>query len=143
MHDCPPDRVNIKFVNSVPVHFIEALYKEAGWWDDSWGRNPEFLSRIVKDSAVFAGAFCGEKLVGMGRALSDLASDAYIQDVVVLKEYRKKGIGKEIVLALVRALKEKGVDWIGLVAEPGTASFYRDMGFEVLDTHVPMKYRGK
>jgi len=106
MHDSPPDNISIKFVDSVPVRFIEALYRDAGWWDNAWGKNPEFLDRIVKDSAVFAGAFCGDNLVGMGRALSDLASDAYIQDVAVLKEYRKRGIGRKIVQALVQCLKD-------------------------------------
>ena len=56
----------------------------------------------------------------MGRAISDLVSDAYIQDVTVLKEYRGKGIGKIIIQTLVEELKTKGVEWIGLVAATGT-----------------------
>ena len=76
----------------------------------------------------------------MGRALSDLASDAYIQDVVVLKPYRGKGIGKKIIQVLIKRLREKGVDWIGLIAEPGTAPFYEKLGFKPMAGHVPLKY---
>ena len=31
---------------------------------------------------------------------------------------------------IAAVLKERGVDWIGLVGEPGTESFYRNLGFE-------------
>jgi len=88
------------------------------------------------------GAFWGKKLIGIGRALSDLASDAYIQDVTVLKEFRGKGIGKKIIQTLIEKLKENNVDWIGLVAQPGTSSFYEELGFEPLKNHIPLKYKG-
>ena len=77
----------------------------------------------------------------MGRALSDLASDAYIQDVTIIKEFRGKGIGRKIIKKLIEKLKENNVDWIGLVAQPGTSSFYEKLGFEVLKDHVSLKYK--
>ncbi|NOX33223.1 MAG: GNAT family N-acetyltransferase [Deltaproteobacteria bacterium] len=132
----------IKTVKSAPENDLIRLYKEAEWWAPSYDNDTRFLKSIVRDSALFAGAFLGKRLIGMGRALSDLASDAYIQDVAVLKEYRGKGIGKKIIKTLIRELKTKGVDWIGLVAQPGTSSFYRELGFEVLKDHVPLKYKG-
>lgn len=131
----------IKPVQSAPRDDLVCLYKEAGWWDDSWGSHPEFLDSIAQDSSVFVGAFLKKELIGMGRALSDLSSDAYIQDVTVKKEFRGKGIGKKIIKTLIKQLKKNGVDWIGLVAQPGTSSFYKSLGFEVLKEHVPLKYR--
>ncbi|WP_457551015.1 GNAT family N-acetyltransferase [Desulfobacula sp.] len=128
-------------IKSASQKALISLYKEAGWWDASYDKQPEFLNRIVQDSALFVGAFCGKKLIGMGRALSDLASDAYIQDVAVLKEFRGKGLGRKIIQTLIEKLKENGVDWIGLVAQPGTSSFYKELGFEVLKDHVPLKYK--
>jgi len=117
-----------------------ALYQEAGWWQAADQAHPEGFTKIVQNSAVFAGAFAGEHLIGMGRALSDLVSDAYIQDVTVLKAYRGNGIGKKIIQTLVNALKDHGVDWIGLVAQPGTQSFYHALGFEPLKGHTALKY---
>ncbi|MBU1344693.1 MAG: GNAT family N-acetyltransferase [Proteobacteria bacterium] len=133
----------IKTIKSAPLAQLIPLYKEAGWWDPSYDQDPEFLNHIVKDSAFFVGVFFKKKLIGMGRALSDLASDAYIQDVAVLKEFRGKGIGKKIIQFLIEKLKENGVDWIGLIAEPGTYSFYKELGFEPLKDHVPLKYKGQ
>ena len=135
------NRVIVRPIKSALTEELKDLYKDAGWWGPSYDLNPGFLNYIVKDSAVFAGAFYKKKLIGMGRALSDLVSDAYIQDVTVLKEYRGKGIGKIIIQTLVEELKKKGVDWIGLVAEPGTSSFYKELGFDELKDHIPLKYK--
>lgn len=136
------DNLVIKTIKKASIKDLILLYKQAGWWEPSFDQHPEFLDSIVKDSAVFVGVFLEEKLIGMGRALSDLASDAYIQDVTVLKEYRGKGIGKKIIRALIEKLKEENVDWIGLIAEPGTSPFYAELGFEPLKDHVPLKYKG-
>jgi ribosomal protein S18 acetylase RimI-like enzyme len=134
-------RIKIKFIRAAPLDDLVALYKDAGWWKSSYGESPEFLNHIVADSGLFAGAFLNKKMIGMGRALSDLASDAYIQDVVVLKEHRGRGIGKKIIQTLITGLKEHGVDWIGLIAESGTTDFYKNLEFEPLTGHVPMKLR--
>ena len=80
-------------------------------------------------------------MVGMGRAISDGVSDAYIQDVTVLSTYRGRGLGSRIVQCLVAELTRRGIDWVGLVAMPGTASFYEPLGFEPMADFVPMKYK--
>lgn len=141
MSDAPLAGLIIKTIKAAPMQELILLYKEAGWWEHSYDSQPEFLKYIVKDSALFVGAFLGNKLIGMGRALSDLASDAYIQDVAVLKKYRGKGIGKKIIQTLIEKLKENNVEWIDLVAQPGTSSFYKELGFEPLKDHVPLKYK--
>ncbi len=135
----PDDGPSIRLVHSAQIIDMIALYKDAGWWEESYDDAHEFLVNIPKDSALFAGAFFREKMIGMGRVLSDLCSDAFIQDIVVLKTYRGEGIGRQIVLFLAEELKKHGVDWIGLVAEPGTQGFYEGMGFVPLKNHIPMK----
>ena len=135
------DNIVIKTIKTASRHELLQLYKDAGWWEPSWDSRSDFLNYIVKDSALFVGAFYEERLIGMGRALSDLASDAYIQDVAVLKEFQGEGIGEKIILKLIALLKENHVDWIGLIAEPGTSSFYKKLGFEPLKDHIPLKLK--
>jgi GNAT superfamily N-acetyltransferase len=77
----------------------------------------------------------------MGRALSDGASDAYIQDVVVLAPYRGQGIGRKLILRVVEHCLRHKIRWIGLLAEPGTHAFYEAIGFSRLEGYVPMLYR--
>ncbi|MFZ2656350.1 MAG: GNAT family N-acetyltransferase [Victivallales bacterium] len=115
------------------------LYKDAGWWEPEYSRNSSFLDNIVKDSYCFAAAFHKKEMVGMGRALSDGCSDAYIQDVVVLKKFRGNGIGAEIIKAIISHLHSNKIDWIGLIAQPGTESFYKELGFRRMKKHIPMK----
>ncbi len=135
-----PDKIDVKIIRTALPEDLICLYKDADWWESSYDENHDFIDHLVKDSALFAGAFRDKQLIGMGRVLSDMISDAFIQDVVVLKKYRRKGIGKRIIEVLIASLQEAGVDWIGLVAQSGTAHFYQDMGFEILQDHVPMKY---
>ncbi len=131
--------IEIRLVRTATVLDMIALYKDAGWWEDAYDRDHGFLKKIPEGSALFAGAFMGKKMIGMGRVLSDRSSDAYIQDIVVLKPYQGRGLGKKIVQKLIRGLKEMGVDWIGLIAEPGTNPFYENLGFREMKGYVPFK----
>jgi spermidine synthase len=135
----PSADIEVKLLRTAAVEDMIALYKDAGWWKDVYDDSHSFLEKIPKDSALFAGAFAGKKMIGMGRALSDRSSDAYIQDIVVLKSYRGRGLGQLIVRKLIRGLKEMGVDWIGLIAEPGTNLFYEKLGFREMKGYVPFK----
>ena len=132
--------IDIKIITKGPEKDLAQLYREAGWLTPSESDDLAFLKTVIQNSAVFVGVFYNEKMIGMGRALSDLSSDAYIQDVTVLKAYRGNGIGKKIIQMLIRALKEKHVDWIGLIAEPGTQPFYDKIGFVPLKGYIPLKY---
>ncbi len=129
----------VHLIQSAPKHDLIRLYKDAGWWEEPKNGNLDFLDTMVRNSVLFAGAFSGETLIGMGRALSDGVSDAYIQDVAVLSSFRGKGIGKKLVKTLVTGLEEKGIGWIGLIGEPDTASFYEPLGFSILQNYIPMK----
>lgn len=134
--------IEIRLVKSADPEALKALYEDAGWWLDDYNENPEFLKNLAQASALFAGAFDKKKMIGMGRALSDLKSDAYIQDVAVLCNYRGRGIGSKIIRILIQGLKARGVDWIGLIGEPGTGAFYNRLGFREMKDHIPLKLEG-
>lgn len=130
----------VKFVKKWSVEEIIELYKAGGWWREDYKKSE--ISRIIKGSYVFAVVVekTTGKAVGMGRVLSDGASDAYIQDLVILNEYRGKGLGKYLVKELVSYCKSKGIGWIGLIAEPDQDKFYEELGFKIMKDHKPMKY---
>jgi len=117
----------LKSITDAEFAALAGLYREAGWIAP--GENCEFIRRVTAGSAVFVAVYDGERIIGMGRAISDGVSDAYIQDVAVLNAYRHQGIGGEIVRRIIAALEERHIDWIALVGEPGTESFYRGLGF--------------
>lgn len=130
--------LEIKTVQQADPAAILALYRQNGWWEP--GENPRHLeqvSGIVRNTFRFVIALDGERIIGMGRAISDGVSDAYIQDVTVHDDYRRRGIGRAIVLKLIEELKAGGVGWIGLISEPGYESFYQSMGFEIMPNYTP------
>jgi len=114
------------------------LYKEGGWWNENISERSN-LPILIKNSFCFMVVKNLEgKIVGMGRVISDGVSDGYIQDVIVSKLYRNKGIGKELVLKLRDHCLSKGLTWIGLIAEPGTKEFYVKQGFHEMVDYKPM-----
>jgi ribosomal protein S18 acetylase RimI-like enzyme len=116
---------------------IIALYRMEGWWTEA-PDDPDLVARIIAGSHCFMIVTSGSEIIGMGRAMSDGASDAYIQDVTVKKTYRSQGTGTRIIEKLVERLHQDGLDWIGLIAEKNSYQFYERLGFKKMPNSVPM-----
>ena len=137
------NNIEIRIVSELSKTDFRELYSDAGWWRPEYDSDLSFIDCIAKNSFCLVGAFLGGKMIGMGRAVSDGRSDAYIQDVIVLNAFRKRGLGKKIIDAIVERLLANGIDWIGLIAQPGTDKFYESLGFATMKDHLPMIYEGK
>lgn len=133
--------ISYEIVGDAPVEAVVELYRAGGWWrEDPAAR--AVIPAMVRGSFCFLLARAADgAIVGMGRVISDGVSDAYIQDVVVRREHRGRGIGREIVRRLVDRCLEADIGWIGLVAEPGTEAFYAPLGFAALAGFQPMLHR--
>ena len=132
--------VTYRFISQVTPHSIPQLidlYRSASWWSPETD-DEALLEGIVAGSHCFLTASSGTEIVGMGRAISDGISDAYIQDVTVKTMYRQKGIGTTLVRRLVSRLERDGLRWIGLIAEQNSADFYRPLGFSIMAGATPM-----
>ena len=134
------NKIEIRLINSWPEDEIVLLYKEGGWWKDTYDKAG--VSQLIEGSFAFAVAVDQKtgKSIGMGRVLSDGVSDAYIQDLVVLTPYRGQNLGKKIVQTLINFCISRGIQWIGLIAEPGSSHFYTTLGFKSMEHHIPMLY---
>jgi ribosomal protein S18 acetylase RimI-like enzyme len=136
--------IEIKLVDSWPKEDIVNLYKSAGWWKSSY--NSTGIDSLIKGSFAFAVVIDKKtnKAIGMGRVISDGVSDAYIQDLTILKNYRGNGLGKNLVKFLIDFCNSKDLIWLGLIAEPNQDEFYTKLGFKPMDRYIPMKYeKGK
>jgi predicted GNAT family N-acyltransferase len=90
-------------------------------------RVPADLEMDERDaSCLHAVAFDDERAVGTGRLLPD----GHIGRMAVLKEYRGKGVGGEILLRLMQAAKARGDREIVLSAQIRAVAFYLAHGFE-------------
>ncbi|MBA4367448.1 MAG: N-acetyltransferase [Desulfobacterium sp.] len=119
------------------IEKIINLYRQAGWWKNS-SDNPELVTRIIHGSHCFMVVSTKDGIIGMGRAISDGASDAYIQDVMVDKSFQGQKIGSSIIQKLVEQLRTDGLTWIGLIAENNSQQFYENLGFTKMKNATPM-----
>jgi ribosomal protein S18 acetylase RimI-like enzyme len=119
---------------------IVELYRAAGWWKEEMDASK--INDLIRGSFLFAVAIdiSTGRAVGMGRVISDGIADAYIQDLVVLGDWRSWGVGKMILNRLLEECKFRKITWIGLIAEPGNEEFYRSHGFAPMPEHVPMLF---
>lgn len=140
-----------KMESEISVHVVKEwdsavlvdLYRAGGWWMQD--HDPAHLPALVRSSFAFVIAVddATGRSVGMGRIISDGVADGYIQDLVVIPEFRGKGVGRKILRTLLAFCYERNITWIGLIAEPGTEEFYTSIGFSRMKDHIPMKYRGR
>jgi len=132
------EEISVQIVKTADNEQLKNLYTETGWWNpDIDNKDPELINKIIQGSFCFVVAFINDKIIGMGRAISDGASDSYIQDIVVLNEFRGRGVGRLIIDKLINYLKSKDINWITLVSEPEAASFYHKYGFSQMTGYVP------
>lgn len=127
-----PDYVFLKRPTDDQVAQLLALYREQGWWspvDD----DANLLRGIVNGSHCFAAAAVKKQIIGMGRAISDGVSDAYIQDLAVTARHQGQGVGKLILTTLIAKLRADGIGWIGVVAEKDSYPFYLKNGFHIME----------
>ena len=116
---------------------IILLYQAENWWEpieDEAG----FIRRLIAGSHCFAIATLDNEIVGMGRAISDGVSDAYIQDITVKSSQRGKDLGSGIIRKIVDRLNDDGIHWIGLISEKDSHLFYEKLGFQEMAGAIPM-----
>ena len=81
-------------------------------------------------SAIYIG-----KVIGMGRLIGDGAMYWYLQDISILPEYQRKGIGKCIVNRLIEHIENTAIPntciEVGLSAVKGKEAFYEKLGFSL------------
>jgi GNAT superfamily N-acetyltransferase len=93
----------------IDVGAVHAFISEESYWGA--GRSREHVARAIAGSTRVVGLYRGGEQVGFARAVSDDATVAYLADVYVLAPYRGRGLG----LDLVRAIVDGAID--GMQAE--------------------------
>ncbi|MEY4715838.1 GNAT family N-acetyltransferase [Lacticaseibacillus paracasei] len=106
---------------------VLALYKSVGW--SMYTRDPARLERALTHSLTVLGAYEGKQLVGLIPAVGDGETILFIQDLLVLPEYQRRGIGKQLIEALLARFPEVRQRVLLTDDDPKTRSFYKAAGF--------------
>ena len=104
---------------------VLALYRANGW---SAAGKPEALTKGLENSHSLWTAWDADRLVGLGNAISDGHLVVYYSHLLVLPDYQRRGIGRELMRRLMA--KYEGFHQHMLVADAQAIDFYRRLGFE-------------
>ena len=110
---------------------ILPLYEAVGW--RNYYTRPEMLRKDYENSLCTLAAYEVDRLVGIIRCVGDGYSVVLIQDILVLPECQRRGIGTALMQSV---LKQYGqVYQIQLTTDntEKTKAFYRAQGFRPLD----------
>ena len=106
---------------------ILRLYASVGW--TAYTDHPDVLRKGFENSMLTLAAYEGEKLVGIIRTVGDGHTIVFVQDILVLPEYQRKGVGTALLQAILDRYSH--VRQIELATDNAeeTIAFYRSMGF--------------
>jgi GNAT superfamily N-acetyltransferase len=108
----------------ISIEQILPIYESNGW---SSARKPQLLHQALLNSHTLISAWDGEKLVGIGNAISDGFLVVYYPHLLVDLNYQGQGIGKQIMETLKN--QYAGMHQQILVAESEAIAFYQKCGF--------------
>ena len=111
----------------VQINQLVDLYKKMWWSKD---RTKEEVLTLLKTSVSF-GLICDitQKLVGYARVLTDEIKYAFIFDVMLQEPFRKKGLGKTLMNAIITYPKFERITRFELTCVPDLVTFYEQFGF--------------
>lgn len=126
-------RVHYSDRRDLPRDGLIALYRANDW---SSAEKPELLHKALVASHSLCSAWDGDKLVGLGNAISDGFLVVYYPHLIVLPEYQGQGIGTELMRRLMA--RYDGFHQQMLVSDGRAIDFYRKCGFERAGKTEPM-----
>jgi predicted N-acetyltransferase YhbS len=110
-------------ITQIDFSELSSFYLQAGLGD----RPMEMLKNAFSKSYKVLTAYSEGKIVGAGRMLSDGVIYAMIFDVAVLPEFRKQGLGRDIMEKLLDGERDK---FVHLTSTFGHEDFYKKLGFK-------------
>lgn len=110
---------------------IMHLYLENKWY--AYTKNKETLLRGIANSLDVIGAYDDGLLVGLIRTVGDSETIVYIQDILILPNYHRMGIGTTLMQMIID--KYPHVRQVLLMTDQTVEqqSFYKSLGFETYD----------
>lgn len=119
-------------IDETALEGIKALYAQSGWL--AYLQDDAALTRALGCSIYLLGAFEGEELVGFARCVGDGEHIVLLQDLIVEKAHRGKGIGTALFKKVQSHYAQ--VRTCMLLTDSGDApanAFYRKQGYVPLD----------
>lgn len=123
--DMPPP---LAFTSETPApQDFKSLYDTTGWGPTS--RPAAYYAGALGGSWFTWSAYADGQLVGFARVISDGHLHAFITEMIVHPGFQRRGIGSELLSAVLKACHGAGITDIQLFSARGKAGFYAQHGF--------------
>ena len=130
----------IKEYTEFDMNEILSLYESVGW--TNYTSKPTMLENAFKKSLLVLGAYDNDKLVGVVRVVGDEASVVYVQDMLVMPSYQRKGIGTSLMRELMERYKNTYQMTLLTDDIEKNKAFYQSLGFvNITDIHAVAFFR--
>ena len=131
-------------IRDLPVEQLYHLFFSAGWAGSESTPDPDTLRYFnvpFMNSTLVISAWDNDRLIGVVRVLSDKIIRSVIHDLVIDPDYRKMGIGKELIRRCIEHYLNS--EWL-VQTEKHISGYYEKMGFKIYNDVVltiPSKYQ--
>ena len=125
--------IKITKETSVSLDDVLHLYQAVGW--TNYTNQPQMLAQALTHSLAIYLARDGEKIVGLVRLIGDGFSSVFVQDLIVLPNYQRQGIGSDLMKEALGDYKNAYQVQLATEQTEKTLGFYRSLGFETLSTY--------
>ena len=110
-------------------HEVEVmdLYRSVGW--TNYTDHPDMLKQAFGHSLLTLGAYVNDRLIGLVRAVGDGYTSVLVQDLLVLPEYQRRGIGSALLHEVQMQYRDTYRLQLFTDHTPDMLDFYRKQGF--------------
>lgn len=135
-HGQPAGTKNMEIItytegSKIDIESLSNLYSDAGW--SAYTNNMEELRSALINSLYVLAAKEGNKLVGLVRVIGDGLTITYVQDLLVLKAYKRRKIGTTLMTMVLEKFKSSRRIVLLTDDTAETRCFYEAIGFESCD----------
>ncbi len=126
--------MNIDYeINKIPdINSIAYLYDNVGW--GFYTKDKDKLYSAIHNSTCVVTAWEADKLIGLTRCVGDGETIIYIQDILVLQEYQRNGIGRRMITLLLQQYPNVRQKVLLTDNTTKTVEFYKSLGFYTSET---------
>jgi GNAT superfamily N-acetyltransferase len=109
----------------IDVDAVHDFLSNHAYWAE--GRPRETVERTVREASRVVGLYADGRQIGFARAFTDGVAAVYLADVYVLREFRGRGLGLELVREIVERSPWTDRKW--LLHTRDAHALYRRFGF--------------
>jgi len=112
----------------IDVNVVHSFLSQSYWAE---GIPKRLIQKSIEHSLCFA-VYNGQNLIGFARAITDFATFAYLADVFIVPQERKKGLSKWLMQVIIGHPQLQGLRRF-ILATRDAHSLYAPFGFKAFD----------